>query len=192
MRVTVELPEFACRKEERGSLVLPTKGSANYAKRNCIREQLLSKFLWTLGGVHLQLDTDTFIPLKRCDDTKEVLSARIPTWPEHPLQAGRGDLCFTGKFTKTYRCIDVVAQDSTACSKVAAVDELESFAKKTLAKRGFTLCAFADRIAKISCKCHGQSSYLRFVVLLFAAVFASACFLTCLYSRQAALASSIS
>jgi hypothetical protein len=126
--------------------------------------------------VHLQLDADTFSPLQRSYDAKEVLGARVPARPKHPLQARRGDLRFTGQFAKANRCVDVVTQDSAACSKVTIVDELEPFTKKAPAKSGFALCAFTDRIAEISCECHSPSSYLGFVVLFFAAAFASACF----------------
>ena len=88
------------------------------------------------------LDTDTFSLLQRRYDAKEVLGARVPTWSKHTLQASGGDLRFTGEFTKAYRCVDVVAQDNAACSKVTTVDELEPFAKKALAKGGLALCAF--------------------------------------------------
>jgi hypothetical protein len=65
--------------------------------------------------VHLQLDADTFSPLQRSYDAKEVLGARVPAWPKHPLQARGGDLRFTGEFAKANRCVDVVTQDSAAC-----------------------------------------------------------------------------
>jgi hypothetical protein len=141
-----------------------------------------------LQSVHLQLDADAFIPSQRSDDAKEVLGARVTVWPKHPLQARRGDPGFTGEFAEAYRGVDVVTQDSAACSKVTIVDELEPFTKKALAKSGFALCAFTDRIAEISRECHSPSSYLRFFVLFSAAAFASACFraffLSSLYSRQ--------
>jgi hypothetical protein len=40
-----------------------------------------------LQSVHLQLDADAFSPLQRSYDAKEVLGARVPVWPKHPLQA---------------------------------------------------------------------------------------------------------
>jgi hypothetical protein len=77
-----------------------------------------------LGNVHLQLNGDAFSPLQSSYDAKKILGAWVPTRPKHSLQAGRGDICFTGKFTKAYRCVDVVAQDGAACSKVAIIDTL--------------------------------------------------------------------
>ena len=97
--------------------------------------------------MHLQLDADTFSSLQRSYDAKEVLGARVPAWPKHPLQAGRGDLRFTGEFAKANRGVDVVTQDSAACSKVTIVDELEPFTKEAPAKSWFALCASTDRIA---------------------------------------------
>jgi hypothetical protein len=41
-----------------------------------------------LRNVHLQLDADTFSPLQRRYDAKEVLGTRVPTRAKHPLQAG--------------------------------------------------------------------------------------------------------
>jgi hypothetical protein len=97
--------------------------------------------------VHLQLDADTFSPLQRSYDAQKVSGARVPAWAKHPLQAGRGNLRFTGEFAKANRSVDVVTQDSAACSKVTIVDELEPFTKQAPAKSWFALSAFTDRIA---------------------------------------------
>jgi len=52
------------------------------------------------------------------------------------------------------RGIDVITQDAAPGSEIAFIDELHAFTEKRLTEGWFPLCAFADRVAEVSCQCH--------------------------------------
>jgi hypothetical protein len=107
----------------------------------------------------LDFETHSFPALKDADDFEQITGTRIARGSKHSHEAlGRNSRCFR-QFSKSYRRVDVIPQNSLCGDDVARKHSFETFAQKLLSELGIALDASANGLFEIASQGHRWISY---------------------------------